>query len=125
MPLQRNWRSILVFIDPLMEHTMSTPLTLPALSLRRSLFSLVLLSVLATTATTASTASLATEAGRGIEQTLASALQDKRGILLYVGGQTVAGAVTRIEAGQWVELRSQQWGKIIVRLDRIDAIAAP
>lgn len=122
MPLQRNWRSILGFIHPLMEQTMSTPLTLPSSSLRQTLLSLVLVSVLATTATTASQAA---EAGRGIEQTLASALQDKRGILLYVGGQTVAGAVTRIEAGQWVELRSQQWGKIIVRLDRIDAIAAP
>lgn len=70
-------------------------------------------------------AALAADAARGIEQALSAALQDKRGITLYVSGQTVAGAVTRIEAGQWVELRSQQWGKIIVRIDRIDGIAAP
>jgi predicted lipoprotein with Yx(FWY)xxD motif len=70
-------------------------------------------------------AATAADAARGIEQALSAALQDKRGITLYVSGQTVAGAVTRIEAGQWVELRSQQWGKIIVRIDRIDGIAAP
>lgn len=67
----------------------------------------------------------AAEALQGIEQALAAALQDKRGITLYVNGQTIAGAVTRIEPGQWVELRNQQYGRIIVRLDRIDGIAAP
>jgi len=65
------------------------------------------------------------DALQGIEQALNVALQEKRGITLYVNGQTIAGAVTRIEAGQWVELRSQQYGRIIVRLDRIDGIAAP
>ncbi|MGM9483317.1 hypothetical protein ACS5PN_19125 [Roseateles sp. NT4] len=67
----------------------------------------------------------AAEAAQGIEQALATALQDKRGITLYVSGQTIAGAVTRIEPGKWVELRNQQYGRIIVRLDRIDGIAAP
>jgi hypothetical protein len=37
----------------------------------------------------------------------------------------VGGAVTRIEPGQWVELRNQQYGHIIVRLDRIDGVAMP
>ena len=45
--------------------------------------------------------------------------------MLYVNGQTIGGGVTRIEPGQWVELRNQTYGKIIVRIDRIDAIAAP
>lgn len=67
----------------------------------------------------------AVEAAQGIEQALAAALQDKRGITLYVNGQAIAGAVTRIEPGAWVELRNQQYGRIIVRLDRIDGIAAP
>ncbi len=67
----------------------------------------------------------AADALQGIEQALNVALQEKRGITLYVNGQTIAGAVTRIEAGQWVELRNQQYGRIIVRLDRIDGIAAP
>lgn len=64
-------------------------------------------------------------APQGIEHALNTALQDKRGITLYVSGQTVAGAVTRVEPGQWVELKNQTSGKIIVRLDRIDGIAAP
>ena len=95
---------------------MNTPST-PRTPLRHLLVSLML--VLSAGAATAA------DAVRGIEQALSAALQDKRGITLYVSGQTVAGAVTRIEAGQWVELRSQQWGKIIVRIDRIDGIAAP
>ena len=67
----------------------------------------------------------ATDAVQGIEQALAAALQDKRGITLYVNGQTISGAVTSIEPGRWVELRNQQHGRILVRLDRIDGIAAP
>jgi hypothetical protein len=42
-----------------------------------------------------------------------------------VNGQTIGGAVTRVEPGQWVELKNQQSSKIVVRLDRIDGIAAP
>ena len=95
---------------------MTTPF-LTTVSLRQTLMSLALV--------LASTATLAADAGQGIEQALASAQQDKRGIVLYVGGQTVAGAVTRIEPGKWVEMRSQQWGKIVVRIERIDAVAAP
>jgi len=73
----------------------------------------------------ANAAASAVDAVRGIEQALAAALQDKRGITVYVAGQAIGGAVTRIEPGQWVELRNQTAGRIIVRLDRIDGIAAP
>lgn len=67
----------------------------------------------------------AVDAAQGIEQALNAALQDKRGITLYVAGQAISGAVTRVEPGQWVELRNQQYGRMIVRLDRIDGVAAP
>ncbi|MBI3369788.1 MAG: hypothetical protein HY021_15450 [Burkholderiales bacterium] len=67
----------------------------------------------------------ASDVNRGIEQALTTALQDKKGVTLYVSGQIIAGGVTKIEAGQWVEMRNQQWGRIIVRMDRIDGIAAP
>jgi hypothetical protein len=70
-------------------------------------------------------AAAAADAVKGIEQALVAAQQDKRGITIYVAGQTIGGAVTRVEPGQWVELKNQTHGKIIVRLDRIDAIAAP
>jgi glycerate kinase len=65
------------------------------------------------------------DASHGIEQALNAAQQDKRGITLYVGGQAIGGAVTRVEPGQWVELKNQASSKIIVRIDRIDGIAAP
>ena len=67
----------------------------------------------------------AADAVKGIEQALTAAQQDKRGITIYVAGQTIGGAVTRVEPGQWVEMKNQTSGKIIVRIDRIDAIAAP
>ena len=70
-------------------------------------------------------AAAAADAVKGIEQALVAAQQDKRGITVYVGGQTIGGAVTRVEPGQWVEMKNQTSGKIIVRIDRIDAIAAP
>ncbi|MFT3953767.1 MAG: hypothetical protein QM722_05045 [Piscinibacter sp.] len=73
----------------------------------------------------AASATGAADAARGIEQVLAAAAQDKRGVTLYVAGQAVSGAVVRIEPGLWVELRSQQFGRIVVRLDRVDGIAAP
>ena len=92
---------------------------LPTTSSRRALAALALAAALT------SGVAHATDALQGIEQAIAAALQDKRGITLFVNGQTIAGAVTRIEPGQWVELRNQQYGRMIVRLDRIDGIAAP
>jgi hypothetical protein len=67
----------------------------------------------------------AAEPTKGLEDALQAALQSKRGITVYVNGQTIGGAVTRIEPGAWVELRNQEFGRIVVRLDRIDGIAAP
>jgi hypothetical protein len=60
-----------------------------------------------------------------IEQALAAAMEAKRGITVYIGGQSIGGAVVKIEPGAWVELRNQQYGRIVVRLDRIDAVALP
>ena len=68
----------------------------------------------------------AADPASGIEQALTAAQQDRRGITLYVNGQAIGGAVTRVEPGRrWVELKNQTHGRIIVRIDRIDAIAAP
>ena len=68
---------------------------------------------------------VAADAQKGIEQALAAAQAEKKGVTLYVQGQQIGGGVVRIEAGQWVEMRSQQYGKITVRLDRIDGVAQP
>ena len=67
----------------------------------------------------------AAEPAKGLEDALQAALQSKRGITVYVNGQTIGGAVTRVEPGAWVELRNQEFGRILVRWDRIDGIAMP
>ncbi|MFN0183730.1 MAG: hypothetical protein ACKVQR_07935 [Aquabacterium sp.] len=61
----------------------------------------------------------------GIEAALAAAQETKRGITLSVGGQTIGGAVVKIDAGGVVELRGPQGSKITVRIDRIDAVTQP
>ena len=73
-------------------------------------------------------ASHASEPAPTLEQALAAARQAQRGITLYVNGQTVAGAVVRVDtstAPGWVELRNQQFGRIVLRMDRIDGAALP
>ncbi|NRF68933.1 hypothetical protein HLB44_18220 [Aquincola sp. S2] len=65
----------------------------------------------------------AADVNKGIEQALAAAQESKKGIYVYVGGQQIGGAVVKIEAGQWVEMRSQQYTRIVLRLDRIDGVA--
>lgn len=49
-------------------------------------------------------------------------LKEKKGITLYIQGQSVGGAVTRILEDS-VELRSREFSRIIVRLDSVDAVA--
>ena len=70
-------------------------------------------------------AAMAADVNKGIEQALAAAQESKKGIMVYVGGQAIGGGVVKIEPGQWVELRSQQYGRIVIRMDRIDGIAMP
>lgn len=67
----------------------------------------------------------AAEPPRGIEQALNAALDSKKGVTLLVAGQQVGGGVVRVEPGQFVEMKSQQYGRIVVRIDRIDAILMP
>jgi hypothetical protein len=71
------------------------------------------------------TSASAAEPASNIEQMLVTAQQEKRSVMLYVGGQAIGGAVLRIEPGGSVELRNQQYGRIVVRLDRVDAVAQP
>ncbi|MFO1328842.1 MAG: hypothetical protein U1F56_15900 [Rubrivivax sp.] len=62
---------------------------------------------------------------QAIEKALQAAQQDKKGVTLHVSGQAIGGGVVRIEPGQVVELKSQQYGRIVVRIDRIDALLMP
>ena len=82
---------------------------------------ILLAMVLAGTAMTASAA----EPSKALEDAFNAALASKRGVTLYVNGQTVGGAITKIEAGKYVELRNQEFGRIVIRWDSIDGIALP
>ena len=62
-------------------------------------------------------------AAAAYEELFNLSLTQKKGLSVYAGGQVIVGVfVKRIDANT-VELRSQQFAKIIVRLDRVDAIA--
>jgi hypothetical protein len=68
---------------------------------------------------------LAQDGSGAFTQMLEQSMKEKRSIKLYLNGETVAGAVVKIEGTQWVELRSQEFSRIIVRIDRINAVAIP
>jgi hypothetical protein len=53
---------------------------------------------------------------------LESSQNEKKGVMLWVRGQSVPGMVVKIEADH-VEMKSREYGRIVVRLDSIDAAA--
>ncbi len=53
---------------------------------------------------------------------LEASMKDKKGVMVYLKGQSIGGMVTKI-AGDMVELRSREYSRIIVRIDAIDAVA--
>lgn len=48
----------------------------------------------------------------------------KKGVMIYTNGAQIGGGVTDITL-TYVVLRSQMYGRIVVRIDRIDAVAGP
>lgn len=73
----------------------------------------------------AAMAASAADLPKGLEDAINAAMASKRGVTLYVNGQTIGGAITKVEPGQYVELRNQEFGKIVVRWEKIDGIALP
>jgi hypothetical protein len=82
-------------------------------------------SVLAMVLAGAAMSAIAAEPVKALEDAFNAAIASKRGVTLYVNGQTIGGAITKIEPGVYVELRNQEFGKIVVRWERIDGIALP
>ena len=56
------------------------------------------------------------------QQILEASQAEKKGVMLYIKGQTLPGLVTKLTA-ETVEMRSQQYSRIVVKLDSIDAVA--
>lgn len=58
-----------------------------------------------------------------VDAMMKASLESKRGLVFYVDGQTIAGRVKQIGA-DFVIVANQEHGQVLVRLDRIDAVAA-
>lgn len=50
-------------------------------------------------------------------------MKEKKGLTSFVAGQTVAGLVVKRHDDGAIELSSQQYRRIVLRLDRVDAVA--
>jgi len=58
-----------------------------------------------------------------VEEVLNQSLTQKKGMAIYIGGQVInAIFVKRIDATT-IEVKNQSFGRIIIRMDRVDAIA--
>jgi len=57
-----------------------------------------------------------------MRELLEASQNDKKSVMLYLKSQSIGGAVTKV-SGDMVELRNREYGRIIVRLDAIDAVA--
>jgi len=67
--------------------------------------------------------SVAAMAAPAFEEVLNQSLAQKKGLSIYIAGQVINGVfVKRIDANT-IEVRNQTFGRILIRVDRIDAIA--
>jgi hypothetical protein len=57
-----------------------------------------------------------------MRELLESSQSEKKGVMLYVKGQSIGGLVVKI-GGDVVELRSREYSRIAVKIDSIDAVA--
>jgi hypothetical protein len=58
-----------------------------------------------------------------VEEVFNQSLAQKKGMTIYIAGQVINGVfVKRIDANT-IEVRNQTYSRIIIRVDRIDAIA--
>jgi FAD/FMN-containing dehydrogenase len=59
---------------------------------------------------------------RMFQQILELSLSEKKSVTVYIGGQSLAGGVVKLN-GDTVELRSLEHPRIVIRLESIDAVA--
>lgn len=58
-----------------------------------------------------------------VEEILNTSQTQKKGMSIYTGGQVINCLFVKRIDGNTIEVRNQQFGRIILRIDRIDAIA--
>jgi hypothetical protein len=60
--------------------------------------------------------------GQSFRELLDRSEKERKGLIFYVKGQTIPGVVIKINADT-VEVRNQTYGRVVIRLDSIDAVA--
>jgi hypothetical protein len=65
-----------------------------------------------------------TKAAQPFQELFDYSLKEKKGLTFHVQGQTIPGVVTKMIGDDAIEVRNQTSNRIIIRLDRIDAVAA-
>ncbi len=58
-----------------------------------------------------------------VEEILNTSQSQKKGMSIYMGGQVINCLFVKRIDGNTIEVRNQQFSRIILRIDRIDAIA--
>lgn len=90
------------------------------LTVRLIALSLGFFAMIETTLAQSTSAALAAAA---VEEVLNQSVTQKKGMAIYIGGQVInAIFVKRIDANT-IEVKNQTFGRIIIRMDRVDAIA--
>ena len=59
---------------------------------------------------------------QSIRELLEKSEKERKGLMFYVMGQAIGGAVTKI-GPDYVEVKNQSYSRIIICLDSIDAVA--
>ena len=65
-----------------------------------------------------------TKTTRAFQELFDYSQKEKKGLTFFVQGQTIPGIVTKMVSDDAIEVRNQTSNRIIIRLDRIDAVAA-
>ena len=63
-------------------------------------------------------------ADQAFQELFAMSMKDGKGLVFHVGGQSIPGVVTRVIGDDAVEVRNREYGRIVLRLERVDAVAA-
>ena len=60
---------------------------------------------------------------QNLRELLNASQKDKKGLMFYIKGQSIPGVVTKVLKDGSIEVRNQQYGRIVIRIESIDAVA--
>ena len=94
------------------------------MSFRTAVLALPIALVLAASFASAQTEPAATPAtgSHQVETLFQKSKQENKGLMFYVGGQSIGAVVTEI-GDEYITAKNREYGTILIRRDRIDAVA--